>query len=62
MVYAGAFMKRTTHAIADYSDYSLFYDRCMGRAPYWQGNNGTPIMRGTRRAKSYFQKWSPSCA
>src|SRR5207237_885554 len=27
MVYAGAFMKRTTHAIADYSDYSLFYDR-----------------------------------
>ena len=44
MVYAGAFMKRTTHAIADYSDYSLFYDRLYGSGSYWQGNNGTPII------------------
>ena len=27
LTYAGAYMKRNTHSIADYSDYSEFYDR-----------------------------------
>src|SRR6266480_5882422 len=59
MVYAGAFMKRTTHAIADYSDYSLFYDRLYGSGSYWQANNGTPIMpQELVVQKGYFQKWS----
>jgi iron complex outermembrane recepter protein len=60
LVYAGAFMKRTTHSIADYSDYSLFYDRVFGSgAYYWLGNNGKPIMpQELVVTKGYFQKWS----
>ncbi len=44
MVYAGAFMKRNTHTIADYSDYSFFYDNLSGYGASWLGNNGQPIM------------------
>jgi iron complex outermembrane recepter protein len=60
LTYAGAFMKRTTHSIADYSDYSEFYDRIYGSgAYYWLGNNGKPIMpQELVITKGYFQKWS----
>ena len=40
IVYAGAYMKRTTHSIADYSDYSYFYDQVDGSGVSWTGNNG----------------------
>ena len=60
LVYAGAFMKRTTHSIADYSDYSLFYDRVFGSGSYyWLGNDGKPVMpQELVVSKGYFQKWS----
>ena len=44
IVYAGAYMKRTSHSIADYSDYSYFYDKLNGSGASWVGNNGLPIM------------------
>jgi outer membrane receptor protein involved in Fe transport len=59
LTYAGAFMKRTTHAIADYSDYSEFYDRVYGSGAYWTGADGKPIMpQQLVVSKGYFQKWS----
>jgi iron complex outermembrane receptor protein len=59
LTYAGAFMKRQTHSIADYSDYSEFYDRVFGSGSYWLGNNGKPIMpQELVVTKGYFQKWS----
>jgi iron complex outermembrane receptor protein len=44
LVYAGAYMKRNQHSIADYSDYSEFYDKVYGSGAYYTGNSGTPIM------------------
>ncbi|HEY6484067.1 MAG TPA: TonB-dependent receptor [Steroidobacteraceae bacterium] len=59
LVYAGAFMKRDTHSIADYSDYSEFYDRAYGSGALWVGNNGLPVMpQELVNTKGYFQKWS----
>jgi len=59
LTYAGAFMKRTTHSIADYSDYSEFYDRVNGSGAYWLGNDGKPIdPQQIVVTKGYFQKWS----
>jgi iron complex outermembrane receptor protein len=59
LVYAGAYMKRDTHSIADYSDYSLFYDRVFGSGSYWIGNNGLPVMpQELVYQKGYFEKWS----
>jgi iron complex outermembrane recepter protein len=59
ITYAGAFMKRTTHSIADYSDYSEFYDRVYGSGAYWTGADGKPIMpQELVITKGYFQKWS----
>src|SRR5579871_3937679 len=59
LVYAGAFMKRTEHSIADYSDYSEFYDRAYGSGAFWTGNNGLPIMpQELVNQKGYFQKFS----
>ena len=59
ITYAGAFMKRTTHSIADYSDYSEFYDRVYGSGAYWTGADGKPIMpQELVVTKGYFEKWS----
>jgi len=60
ITYAGAFMKRDTHSIADYSDYSEFYDRVYGSGSYnWVGSNGQPIMpQELVVTKGYFEKWS----
>jgi iron complex outermembrane recepter protein len=59
LTYAGAFMKRTTHSIADYSDYSEFYDRIYGSGAYWTGSDKNPIMpQEIVVTKGYFQKWS----
>jgi iron complex outermembrane recepter protein len=59
LTYAGAAMKRWTHAIADYADYSQFYDRVYGSGYYWLGNNGKPVMpQQIVVQKGYFQKWS----
>ena len=59
LVYAGAYMKRDTHSIADYSDYSEFYDRLFGSGAAWVGNNGLPIMPQQLVVQhGYFEKWS----
>ena len=59
LTYAGAYMKRTTHSIADYSDYSEFYDRVYGSGANWVGDNNRPIMpQELVVTKGYFQKWS----
>jgi iron complex outermembrane recepter protein len=44
IVYAGGYVKRNQHSIADYSDYSEFYDKVNGSGAYYTGNAGTPIM------------------
>ncbi|MDE2447928.1 MAG: TonB-dependent receptor [Gammaproteobacteria bacterium] len=44
IVYAGAYVKRNQHTIADYSDYSEFYDKMNGSGAYYLGNDGNPIM------------------
>jgi iron complex outermembrane receptor protein len=59
LTYAGAFMKRDTHSIADYSDYSLFYDRVFGSGAYWTDHAGKAIMpQELVVSVGYFQKWS----
>ena len=72
LVYAGAFMKRTIHSIADYADYSFFYDNLFGSGSLWVGNKGlqidpvtgvvsggNPIMpQELVHTIGYFQKWS----
>ena len=59
LTYAGAFMKRSTHSVADYSDYSEFYDRIYGSGAYWTGSDGKPVMpQEVVVTKGYFQKWS----
>jgi outer membrane receptor protein involved in Fe transport len=59
LVYAGAFMKRNIHSIADYSDYSEFYDRYYGSGAFWTGANGNPIMpQEFVYTTGGFQKWS----
>ena len=45
IVYAGAYVKRNQHSIADYSDYGEFYDKLTSYGTnYYIGNNGAPIM------------------
>jgi iron complex outermembrane recepter protein len=59
LTYAGAFLKRTTHSIADYSDYAEFYDRVYGSGAYYTGADGKTIMpQQLVVTRGYFQKWS----
>ncbi|MBV8340747.1 MAG: TonB-dependent receptor [Gammaproteobacteria bacterium] len=59
LVYSGGFFKRDTHTLADYSDYSLFYDRVYGSGVYWTGNNGLPVMGQELVVSRHdFEKWS----
>jgi outer membrane receptor protein involved in Fe transport len=59
LVYSGGYMKRTSHEVAEYSDYSVFYDRVFGSGAYWTGNNGKSIMpEEFVIGAGYFEKWS----
>jgi outer membrane receptor protein involved in Fe transport len=59
LVYSGGYMKRTSHEVAEYSDYSVFYDRVFGSGAYWTGNNGKAIMpEEFVIGAGYFEKWS----
>jgi outer membrane receptor protein involved in Fe transport len=59
LVYAGAYLKRDTHTIADYTDYSEFYDRIFASGAGWTNNAGAPIMpQELVVTKGYFEKWS----
>jgi iron complex outermembrane receptor protein len=44
IVYAGGYVKRNQHSIADYSDYAEFYDKMSGSGVFYLGNDGNPIM------------------
>jgi len=62
LVYSGSFFKRDTHSLADYSDYSVFYDRVYGSGIYWTGNSGNPIMpQELVNSRHDYEKWSQSC-
>ncbi|TLZ48191.1 MAG: TonB-dependent receptor [Gammaproteobacteria bacterium] len=59
LVYSGGFFKRDTHSLADYSDYSSFYDRVYGSGIYWTGNSGNPIMpQELVNSRHDYEKWS----
>ncbi len=64
LVYSGGFFKRDTHTLADYSDYSVFYDRVYGSGVYWTGNGTTPANTGPIMSQELvisrhdFEKWS----
>ena len=59
ITFASSFMKRTNHTLAEYSDYSLFYDRVFGSGAYWTGNNGKPVMpQEFVIGDNHYQKWS----
>ncbi|HUA87859.1 MAG TPA: TonB-dependent receptor, partial [Steroidobacteraceae bacterium] len=59
LTYATSFMKRTNHTLAEYSDYSLFYDRVFGSGAYWVNNSGQTIMpQEFVIGDNHFQKWS----
>jgi iron complex outermembrane recepter protein len=59
IVYATGYFKRDGSSVADYSDYSEFYDRVNGSGAGWVGNNGNPIMpQQFVNGGGYFEKWS----
>jgi len=59
LVYSGGYFKRVTHSLADYSDYSVFYDRVYGSGIYWNGNSGSAIMpQELVNSRHDFEKWS----
>jgi iron complex outermembrane recepter protein len=72
IVNAGGYFKRTSHTVAEYSDYSEFYDRVYGSGSCWIGNPGkgqpnppglcsgvNPVMpQEYVIGGGYFEKWS----
>ena len=59
LVYSTGYLKRTSHTVGEYSDYSEFYDRVYGSGANWVGNNGKPIMpEEFVIGAGYFEKWS----
>jgi len=64
IVYAGAWFVRTQHSIADYADYSYFYDKYFGSgAHHWVGNasynGGAPIEpQEFVIENNHYTKWS----
>ncbi len=59
LVYAGATMKRQTHSVADYSDYSFFYDKLYGSGNYFYTNANELIDPAQQVvSNATFQKWS----
>ncbi len=59
LVYSGGYMKRTNHTLAEYSDYSFFYDQVVGSASFWTDNAGKVIMpQEFVVGGGFFEKWS----
>lgn len=59
IVYAGAYMKRDKSGVADYSDYTFFYDNLFGSGAYLLGDDGSPIMpQQTLHDNRDYSKWS----
>jgi iron complex outermembrane recepter protein len=59
IVYAGGWLDRNTHSIADYSDYSYFYDKYFGSGNFWRNSAGQPIQpQEFVITKGHYTKWS----
>ncbi|HEX4150603.1 MAG TPA: TonB-dependent receptor [Steroidobacteraceae bacterium] len=59
ITYAGAWFTRNQHSIADYSDYSYWYDKYYGSGTFWTNNAGTPIMPQEFVIEdNHYNKWS----
>jgi iron complex outermembrane recepter protein len=59
IVYAGGWMVRNTHSIADYSDYSYFYDKYFGSGVLWNNSAGKEIEpQEFVITNGHYTKWS----
>ncbi len=59
LVYAGAWLKRDNHSVAEYSDYSFFYDTPSGAAGYYLDNQGkTMDPQQLVYGDNWYTKWS----
>ncbi len=65
VVYAGGWLTRNAHSVADYSDYSYFYDKYYGSGSFWHGNGATPgTLGGPTEPQEYvittghYTKWN----
>ena len=59
ITYAGAWFVRNQHSIADYSDYSYFYDKYYGSGSAWTDNNGNVIEpQEFVIENNHYTKWS----
>ncbi len=59
IVYTGAWFVRNQHSIADYADYSYWYDKYYGSGAYWNNNAGTSAEpQEFVIEKHHYTKWS----
>jgi iron complex outermembrane receptor protein len=59
IVYTGAYFVRNQHSIADYADYSFWYDKHLGSGHYWTTNGTTPAEpQEFVIEKHHYTKWS----
>ena len=59
IVYTGAYFVRNQHSIADYADYSFWYDKHYGSGHYWTTNGTTPAEpQEFVIEKHHYTKWS----
>ena len=59
ITYAGAWFVRNQHSIADYSDYSYWYDKYYGSGANWVNSKGQPVEpQEFVINNSHFTKWS----
>src|ERR1700683_2682619 len=59
IVYAGGWLVRNTHSVADYSDYSYFYDKYFGSGVLWNNSAGKQIEpQEFVLTTGHYTKWS----
>jgi iron complex outermembrane recepter protein len=59
IVYAGGYLVRNAQSIADYSDYSYFYDKNYGSGVFWNDANGKSVdPQEVVITRGHYTKWS----
>jgi iron complex outermembrane receptor protein len=59
IVYAGGYLVRNAQSIADYSDYSFFYDKYYGSGNYWKTHSGAQVEpQEFVVTRGHYTKWS----
>jgi iron complex outermembrane recepter protein len=59
ITYAGAWFVRNQHSIADYSDYSYWYDKYYGSGAAWVNSKGQPVQpQEFVISDNHYTKWS----